>query len=144
MDMAKQHDKTQQPVNDNDSFSIYQIKAGAEMRPYLFHAYSYLRLTGLQVDRANYECRYTAALDDRMEPEDIFARFNFKPPKDFTGRSLSVSDVVVLHRNGQDAAYYVDTVGFTLVPEFLRDEKQKLASPQPHVRCIDDLDEPQR
>lgn len=140
MDMAKQHDQTQQSVNDKDTFSIYQIEADAEMRPYLFHAYSYLRLTGLQVDRANYECKYTAALDDRMEPEDIFARFNFQPPKDFTGRSLSVSDVVVMRRNGQDTAYYVDTVGFTLVPEFLHGaEKQKLASPRPHVRCIDDL-----
>lgn len=122
--MTEQHNKTQQLANDKDCFSIYQIKAGQtndELRPYLYHDYSYLRLTGLQVDRNNYECKYTAALDERMELEDIFARFNFQPPQDFKGRSLSVSDVVVMRRNGQDTAYYVDIVGFTLVPEFLRE-----------------------
>lgn len=119
-----QEQKSLQDAQSKDTFSIYQIKASAEMRPYLFHAYSYLRLTGLQVDRANYEYKYTAALDDGIEPEDIFARFNLDLPKDFKGRSLSVSDVVVMRRNGQDTAYYVDTVGFTLVPEFLREQKE--------------------
>ena len=34
--------------------------------------------------------------------------FNIDHPKDFKGHSLSVSDVVVLHQNGQDTAHYVD------------------------------------
>ncbi len=41
--------------------------------------------------------------------EDIYTRFNIDHPKDFKGHSLSVSDVVVLHQNGQDAAHYVDS-----------------------------------
>ena len=45
-------------------------------------------------------------------------------PKDFKGHSLSVSDVVVLHQNGQDTAHYVDSVGFRQVPEFLQEQKQ--------------------
>ena len=38
--------------------------------------------------------------------------------------SLSVSDVVVLHQNGQDAAHYVDSFGYKNVPEFLQEQKQ--------------------
>ena len=37
---------------------------------------------------------------------------------------LSVSDVVVLHQNGQDAAHYVDSFGYKSVPEFLQEQKQ--------------------
>ena len=50
--------------------------------------------------------------------------FNIDHPKDFKGHSLSVSDVVVLHQNGQDAAHFVDSVGFRQVPEFLQEQKQ--------------------
>ena len=35
---------------------------------------------------------------------------------------MSVSDVVVLHQNGEDTAYYCDMVGFREVPEFLEGE----------------------
>ena len=35
--------------------------------------------------------------------EDIYTRFNIDHPKDFKGHSLSVSDIVVLHQNGEDA-----------------------------------------
>ena len=40
-------------------------------------------------------------------------------PEDFTGHSLSVSDIVVVHRDGEDHAYYVDRFGYEEVPEFL-------------------------
>ena len=41
------------------------------------------------------------------------------------GHSLSVSDVVVLHQNGQDAAHYVDSFGYKEVPEFLQEQTQQ-------------------
>ena len=34
------------------------------------------------------------------------------------GHSLSVSDVVVLHENGADTTYYVDSIGFRELPDF--------------------------
>ena len=76
------------------------------------------------VDRANYELVYTAPLAPETSLEDIYTRFNIDHPKDFKGHSLSVSDVVVLHQNGQDAAHFVDSVGFRQVPEFLQEQKQ--------------------
>ena len=42
---------------------------------------------------------------------------------------MSVSDVVVLHQNGEDKAYFVDSFGFSEVPEFLR-EKEAVLTPE--------------
>ena len=44
-------------------------------------------------------------------------------PADFTGHSLSVSDIVVLHQDGRDTAHYCDRFGFSQVPEFLQPER---------------------
>ena len=52
--------------------------------------------------------------------EDLFVQFNGpKIPEDFTGHSLSVSDIVVIHKDGEDHAYYVDRFGYEEVPELL-------------------------
>ena len=59
-----------------------------------------------------------------MTLESIWEKFNIDHPKDFKGHSLSVSDVVVLHQNGQDTAHYVDSFGYKNVPEFLQEQKQ--------------------
>ena len=58
---------------------------------------------------------------------DIYRTFNVDYPADFKGHSLSVSDVVVLHQNGQDTAHYCDSVGFQQVPEFLRENPLRTA-----------------
>ena len=52
--------------------------------------------------------------------ESIYTRFNVDRPADFTGHSLSVSDIVVLHQDGKDTAHYCDRAGFSEVPEFLQ------------------------
>lgn len=51
-----------------------------------------------------------------------YTRFNIERPEDFTGHSLSVSDVVVIRQNGQETAHYCDSFGFSEVPEFLEPE----------------------
>ena len=56
----------------------------------------------------------------------IYTRFNIDHPKDFKGHSLSVSDVVVLHQNGQDTAHYVDSFGYKEVPEFFKEQENAL------------------
>ena len=108
-----------------DTFSIYQLRGGEETRDYRFEPYERLQAAWLTVDRANYDLVYTAPLNQNTSLEDIYRTFNIDHPKDFKGHSLSVSDVVVLHQNGQDTAHYVDSFGFTQVPEFfIQREKQ--------------------
>ena len=119
---AQETAKTAEP--DKDTFSIYQIKGGDETRDFRFEPYDRLQAAGNMVDRANYELVYSAPLAPGTSLEDIYTRFNIDHPKDFKGHSLSVSDVVVLHQDGQDAAHFVDSVGFQEVPEFLQEQKQ--------------------
>ena len=121
---AKAQETAQTAGQDKDTFSIYQIKGGDGTRDLRFEPYDRLQAAGNVVDRANYELVYSAPLAPGTSLEDIYTRFNIDHPKDFKGHSLSVSDVVVLHQDGQDAAHFVDSVGFREVPEFLQEQKQ--------------------
>ena len=113
----------------DDTFSIYQLKGGDETRDYRFEPYDHLQAAGLAVDRANYELVYTAPFVPGTSLDDIFTRFNIDHPKDFKGHSLSVSDVVVLHQDGQDTAHYVDRGDFKQIPEFLQEKQPQRENP---------------
>ena len=121
---AKAQETAKTAEQDKGTFSIYQLKHGDETRDLRFEPYDRLQATGNVVDKANYELVYSAELTLGTSLEDIYTRFNIDHPKDFKGHSLSVSDVVVLHQNGQDAAHYVDSFGYKNVPEFLQEQKQ--------------------
>ena len=121
---AKAQETAKTAEQDKDTYSIYQLKHGDETRDLRFEPYDRLQVTGNVVDKANYELIYSAELTPGTSLEDIYTRFNIDHPKDFKGHSLSVSDVVVLHQNGQDAAHYVDSFGYKSVPEFLQEQKQ--------------------
>ena len=121
--------KAQEP--DRDSFSIYQLKRGDETRDLRFEPYDRLTAAGHAVDPANYDLIYSAPLAPGTSLEAIFTRFNIDHPKDFKGHSLSVSDVVVLHQNGQDTAHYVDSIGYRQTPEFLQ--------PQNYLKHVEDI-----
>ena len=118
--------KVQDAEADKDTFSIYQLKQGDETRDFRFEPYDRLQAAGNAVDKANYELVYSAELTPGTSLEDIYTRFNIDHPKDFKGHSLSVSDVVVLHQNGQDSAHYVDSFGYKEVPEFLHEKQPQL------------------
>ena len=102
------------------SFSIYQLKGGNETLDYRFEPLDSIHRNGLSVKPENYELVYTAPLTEKDNLESIYTRFNVDRPADFTGHSLSVSDIVVLHQDGKDTAHYCDRVGFSEVPEFLQ------------------------
>ncbi|MCC2130097.1 ssDNA-binding domain-containing protein [Oscillospiraceae bacterium CLA-AA-H272] len=128
---AEQEQPTQEAEPDKDTFSIYQLKRSDETRDLRFEPYDRLTATGHAVDPANYDLIYSAPLAPGTSLEAIFTRFNIDHPKDFKGHSLSVSDVVVLHQNGQDTAHYVDSIGFRQTPEFLQ--------PQNYLKHVEDI-----
>ena len=113
-----------------DTFGIYQLARSDTTRDFRFEPYDRLQATGKTVERANYELIYTAPLTAGTSLEDIFTRFNTDHPQDFKGHSLSVSDVVVLHQNGENTAHYVDRFGYKEVPEFLQPENPLKAAEQ--------------
>ena len=62
-----------------------------------------------------YDCVFKGEVDCETL-EDVFAHFNFDEIEGYEGRSMSVSDVVVIREeNGNDAAYFCDSVGFARV-----------------------------
>ena len=103
-----------------DTFSIYQLKPGDSTRDYRFEPLDSIHRNGLSVKPENYELVYEAPLTEKDNLESIYTRFNVDRPADFTGHSLSVSDIVVLHQDGKDTAHYCDRAGFSEVPEFLQ------------------------
>ena len=118
----QQADAPQQP-----NFSIYQLRSGDETRDYRFEPYDRLQAAGRLVDPANYDLVYTAPMESGTTLEDIYRTFNIDHPKDFTGHSLSVSDVVVIRRDGRQEAHYCDSFGFQEVPEFFIQREKQLA-----------------
>ena len=118
-DIIAQAQAVQDQAAEN-SFSIYQLKGGNETLDYRFEPLDSIHRNGLSVKPENYELVYEAPLTAKDDLESIYTRFNVDRPADFTGHSLSVSDIVVLHQGGKDTAHYCDRAGFSEVPEFLQ------------------------
>lgn len=123
-----------QPENASEpeqaTYTIYQISDNSEdRRDIIFENLEHLKNRGLSVDASNYEAVYSGTLEESTTLDDLYEKFNIDHPADYKGRSMSVSDVVVLHQNGEDKAYFVDSFGFTEVPEFLK-EKEAILTPE--------------
>lgn len=117
--------------NEN-RFGIYQVKNGDDFRDYCFESSEELKTRGLSVIRGNYELVYTAPLPEPIETlkdrlpalNKIYETFNTVHPDDYTGRSVSISDVIVLKYDNYISSHYVDKTGFTSLAGFLGDENQ--------------------
>lgn len=107
-------------LGEQDQYGIFQLKHNDENRDIRFMSHDFLQKSGKGIDRENYELVYTAPLTEGVTLEGLYEKFNMHRPEDFTGHSLSVSDVVVLHQKGENTSHYVDSFGFTEVPEFHR------------------------
>lgn len=129
-------------IGEADRFGIYQLKDGEELHYHRFINLDLLEKSGLQVAKENYELIYTAPLQEGQTLDDIFEQFNLFRPDDFTGHSLSVSDIVLIHKSGENHAQYVDRFGFVEVPQFLEHLPQKEAEKKPyidHYYVVEDL-----
>ena len=107
-------------------FGIYQITARDPEHDYRFMGLDFVQKKGMTVARADYNLIYTAPLTEKDTLEGIFEQFNIQRPADFTGHSLSVSDVVVLNDGSTVKAYYVDSIGFSELPEFFKERNLDL------------------
>lgn len=103
------------------TYEIYQLAANAGT-DYRFRSYAVARE---KIKRADYQRVYAGMYAKENSLEQLWSRHN-RDNRPFGQRmhSLSVSDIVVLTQEGKKAAYYVDTVGFKEVPEFLTQKQQ--------------------
>ncbi len=109
-----------------DTFAIYQLKRDDATTDLRFMNSEWLRSKGLEPQHDNYDLVYTGALNPAERQidtlEQIYQVFNLERPADFTGHSLSVSDIVALKQDGVISCHYVDSVGYTELPRFLQPE----------------------
>ena len=105
---------------DINQFAVYQLKNIPANREIRFRPYHVLQEKNIQVRSGDYEQAYLG----RMQPEDtldsIRKRFEKQLPRTFKGHSISVSDVLVLNREGIVTSYYVEKTGFTVIAGFIR------------------------
>lgn len=110
----------------NDTYALLQLKEEEETRPMRFISYEALQRSGHQPEIERYETIYVAPLlpykDQNTLLDSIYEKFNIAHPADFHGHSLSVSDIIAIRTNGQVSCYYVDSIGFQKLPEFLKPE----------------------
>lgn len=112
------------------TYEILQIKDGSNGEHYRFWGMNYVQKKGLQINVGDYESKYQGELKPGETLDTLYERFNLYRPEDFTGHSLSVSDVIVLKSGGDKKAFYVDYVGFSERKDFFeerfeRTERQK-------------------
>ena len=123
---------------NTDKYGIYQLKDNPELRQFRFEGTESLKRTGITKDNfdavkmENYNLIYVGELSELQGPtqgetlEAVYEKFNIDHPTDYKGHSLSVSDIVVLHQDGENTAHFVDSFGFTTLPEFLKEQTQAL------------------
>jgi hypothetical protein len=119
------------PYHRENKFGIYQIRDDIdEAHNFRSASMKELEALGLTPNRDNYELVYTASLPDRIEYlsdknaalNRLYEQFNVDHPADYTGRSMSVGDVVMLRCNGDITAHFVDSAGFVELSSFTGDE----------------------
>lgn len=117
--------------NPADSYCIYQLRRDPKLAEFRFMNSQYLREHGLEPAFDHYEAVYSGSLSSDGSTEarldDLYMKFNTAHPQNFTGNSLSVSDIVVLKQQGTVSSHYVDSVGFVQLPAFLPDNYLKNA-----------------
>ena len=99
----------------SEFYEIYQLKRET-MVDYEFRNYE---VAEKQLRASHYRKMYTGRLEPQMSLEDIYCLHNRddRPCADKM-RSLSVSDIVVLHNQGKVTAHYVDNFGYKELPGF--------------------------
>lgn len=107
-------------LENEDRYGVYQLKMDSPVTEELLHqSMEILQRQGNLVERENYHLVFTDHLYPADTLESIYARFNQDRQADFDGPSLSVGDVIVMNRDGVLSAYYVDSLGFQELKDFL-------------------------
>ena len=116
---------------NTDKYGIYQLKDNPELDKFRFEGTESLKRMGITKDNfdavllENYKLVYLGELSELQGQtqsdtlEEIYIKLNIDHPADYKAHSLSVSDIVVLHENGENSAHFVDSFGFTELPKFM-------------------------
>ena len=103
-----------------DRYAVYQIISATKGKDYRFMGLDFVVSHDMKVDASDYGYVYGGRLSGEETLDSLYEKFNVSHPEGYEGHSLSVSDVVVLQREGEAKAYYVDSFGFQELPDFVQ------------------------
>lgn len=99
------------------NFTILQIDPTVDNCHYLFTGTKEIKKLGLPFPppESIYREVYSSS-QEKFDPEGIYKKFNLYTPEDYTGRSLSVSDIIRYKtKSGDTLNLYCDSFGFYLL-----------------------------
>ena len=120
--------------------AIYQVIPELDRTRMLYNNLEFIRKVHNGIVPAEvYEMVYEGEVEAETT-EDIFFVFNVKFPKDYKGRSLSVSDVVeIINSDGKNEFYFCDTIGFKRIK--FRKEKAMTLVQNHNYDCVQEKQE---
>lgn len=111
-------------------YDIYQIPPTEDYPNHAFMGLEYMREKGVEPNERLYRKVYAGIsigydmihgpgmTQENPELDYIFYMLNINPPKDYTARSLSVSDVIVISYKGEEQVWFIDSVGYVKLENF--------------------------
>lgn len=132
-------------VKINDStYELYQLQDGERLHGIRYSTYEKNkgRITFDDFDRVySGDWNSIQGKTDEEKLDGLFYMFNLRRPSDFRGRSMSVSDVVLINDKGNEKAYYVNDRGFVEMPEFILQKGwEKLTVAEKYEKISDNAD----
>ena len=118
------------PDTVNSRYAIYQL-ANCNGNDKRFMDMEHIRSYGWKIIGDEYNLIYSGILLPQETLDSLFERFNLNHLEDYTGHSLSVSDVILLNRDGQVQAYFVDSLGFSELRDCVRQRQEELEPKEP-------------
>ena len=121
-----------------DCFAIYQVRDDDALRDIRFESLDWLKSKGRAVERDNYDLVYTAPLSTFASADaalgQLWYQFNNDHPADFQHPSVSVSDIIVLKRDGVVSCHYCDSFSFAQLTDFIS-QKPTVAELEAQVKA---------
>ena len=128
-ELKGERDKEEELLNgEGKRYGIYQIEHGARADDFKFTRKAEFDRQGIKVLREDYKLVYSGMMGEGDSLDSIYEKFNMERPEDFKGHSLSVSDIVVIHEDGKNTAYFVDSFGFQEIQDFLNMSEERVYS----------------
>ncbi|MCD8336386.1 MAG: DUF3849 domain-containing protein [Lachnospiraceae bacterium] len=109
--------------DSKERYAIYQISSNGPGEAYRFMNMDFINRQGMAVKGSDYKLVYAGELEAGDTPETLYVKFNKDRPQNFTGHSLSVSDVIFINHGNEAGAHYVDSVGFQDLPDFIQQRR---------------------
>ena len=111
-------------------YGIYQITKDGPGEKYQFFGTDFAKENNLKISGSDYSLVYSGDMEEHDTLDSLYEKFNLNRPDDFTGHSLSVSDVILIKTKEATTAYYVDSFGFSELPDFLQERERLIEQPE--------------